>query len=119
VQLTQAAAWSPNPSRPPLYFDLPLENGEVNTLALAKWNANVPLAMIDQYIGNLRKYDAIGIEVGTKDGLMASNEQISDVLTSYGIDHLFETFDGDHTNRAAERYETRVLPFFSEHLAFK
>src|SRR5690606_35117910 len=36
VQLTQASAWSPNPANPPLYFDFPLENGEVDELALAK-----------------------------------------------------------------------------------
>jgi pimeloyl-ACP methyl ester carboxylesterase len=46
VQLTLAAAWSPNPNKPPLYFDFPVEDGEVDPLVLAKWNANVPLAVV-------------------------------------------------------------------------
>jgi enterochelin esterase-like enzyme len=119
VSLTLAAAWSPNPEKPPLYFDFPLENGEPKPLILTKWNANVPLAMIDQYIPNLQKYDAIGIEVGLQDGLIGGNKAISDVLTSYGIEHVYETYEGNHTNKVAERYETRVLPFFSKELAFE
>jgi enterochelin esterase-like enzyme len=119
VQLTLAAAWSPNPSKPPLYFDFPMANGELDPLILSKWNANVPLAMIDQYISNLRKYKAIGIEVGLQDGLIGGNKAISDVLTNYGIEHVYETYEGNHTNKVAERYETRVLPFFSKELAFE
>jgi enterochelin esterase-like enzyme len=119
VQLTLAAAWSPNPSKPPLYFDFPVDNGELNPLILAKWNANVPLVMIDQYIPSLKTFKAIGIEVGLQDGLIGVNKAISDVLTSYGIEHIYETYEGDHTNKVAERYETRVLPFFSKELAFE
>src|SRR5262245_22875078 len=119
VQLTLAAAWSPNPSKPPLYFDFPVQNGKLDALTLAKWNSNVPLAVIDQYVPNLKKFDAIGIEVGTQDGLIGDNKKISDILTSYGIEHVYETYEGNHTNKVAERYETRVLPFFSKHLAFE
>ena len=82
MNLTLAAAWSPNPAKPPLYFDFPLENGEVQPLILTKWNANVPLANIDQYVPNLRTFKAIGIEVGTQDGLDPRQQAISDVLTA-------------------------------------
>jgi enterochelin esterase-like enzyme len=116
VQLTLAAAWSPNPAKPPLYFDFPIENGELKPLILTKWNANVPLANIDQHIPALRSFKAIGIEVGTQDGLIGDNKQISEVLKSYGIEHVYETYEGDHVNKVAERYETRVLPFFSREL---
>jgi enterochelin esterase-like enzyme len=118
VQLTQGAAWSPNPDRPPLYLDMPISDGEVQPLVLAKWHANTPLAMIDQYVPNLRRYDAIGLEVGLQDGLIGANRELSAVLMRYGIEHEFGTYEGDHTNRVAERFEGRVLPFFSEHLAF-
>jgi enterochelin esterase-like enzyme len=119
VSLTLAAAWSPNPAKPPLYFDFPLEDGELKPLVLTKWNANVPLANIDQHVPALRTFTAIGIEVGTMDGLIGDNQRISEVLTSYGIEHVYETYEGDHVNKVAERYETRVLPFFSRELAFK
>ncbi|MGD8341254.1 MAG: alpha/beta hydrolase-fold protein [Gammaproteobacteria bacterium] len=119
VPLSLAAAWSPNPNRPPLYFDFPLEDGEVQPLIIAKWNANVPLAMIDQYIWNLKRYDAIGLEVGLQDGLLDANRELHQVLTDYGIEHSFETYEGDHTNRVAERFQGWVLPFFSAELDFE
>jgi S-formylglutathione hydrolase FrmB len=50
-----AASLSPNPKNPPYYFDLPTKNGEVRPDVAAKWAASAPLAMIDQYIGNIRK----------------------------------------------------------------
>jgi enterochelin esterase-like enzyme len=119
VPLTLASAWSPNPAKPPLYFDFPIENGEPKPLILEKWNANVPLANIDQHVPALRTFKAIGIEVGTQDGLIGDNKAISEVLKRYGIEHVYETYDGDHVNKVAERYETRVLPFFSRELEFE
>ena len=64
AQLASAAAWSPNPNNPPLYVDLPA--GANQQAVLAKWAANAPLAFIDQYIGNLRQYRAIAIDVGDR-----------------------------------------------------
>jgi enterochelin esterase-like enzyme len=116
LPLSLAAAWSPNPNKPPLYFDFPLVDGEVQPLIIAKWNANVPLAMIDQYIPNLKRYDAIGLEVGLQDGLAGANRQLDATLTAYGIEHSFSTYEGDHTNRVTERFEGWVMPFFSDHL---
>jgi len=69
AQLASAAAWSPNPKNPPLYLDLPVKDGKPQPDVLAKWTANAPLALIDQYIGNLRQYRAISMDVGDKDGL--------------------------------------------------
>ena len=120
ISLTIAAAWSPNPAKPPIYMDFPVtESGETDALILAKWNANVPLTMLDQYVASFESFDAIGLEVGTQDGLITANKQFSDALTAYGIEHTYETYEGNHTNKVAERYETRVLPFFSQHLKFE
>ena len=69
AQLASAAAWSPNPKNPPLYLDLPVKDGAVQPEVLAKWAANAPLAFVDQYIGALRSYRAIAIDVGDRDGL--------------------------------------------------
>jgi S-formylglutathione hydrolase len=118
VTLGEAAAWSPNPKNLPFYFDLPTKDGQPQTAVVARWAANAPLAMIDQYIPNLRKLHAIAIDVGDKDSLAASNRQLSEVLTRYDIRNSFELYEGDHTNRIAERVGTKVLPFFSENLSF-
>jgi S-formylglutathione hydrolase len=116
--LAEAAAWSPNPKAPPFYFDLPVKDGKPQPEVVARWVANAPLAMIDQYIPNLRKLHAIGMDVGDKDGLSKSNQQLSEILSVYGIQHSFDIYDGDHTNRIAARVGTKVLPFFSANLSF-
>ena len=66
--LAEAAAWSPNPQNPPFYFDLPGKDGKLQPAVVAKWAANAPLAIIDQYVTNLKTL-RIGIDVGDKDGL--------------------------------------------------
>lgn len=53
AMFASAAAWSPNPKKPPLYLDLPWKNGEIQPEITAKWAANSPLAMIDQYLPDL------------------------------------------------------------------
>src|SRR6266536_4693713 len=112
AQLASAAAWSPNPKNPPLYLDLPTKAGESQPDIVAKWAANAPLAFIDQYIAGLRKYRAISIDVGDKDGLRTDTGKLHDVLDKYGITHSFEVYSGTHTSAVAVRFQQYVMPFF-------
>jgi enterochelin esterase-like enzyme len=114
--LASAAAWSPNPKNPPLYLDLPVKDGKVRPDIVAKWVANAPLEMLEQYVTNLGKYYAIAIDIGTKDGLIASNKELHAAMTRLRIPHGYEEYDGDHTNKVRERIERNVLPFFSRNL---
>jgi S-formylglutathione hydrolase FrmB len=116
AQLASAAAWSPDPKNPPLYLDLPVKDGEVRSDVLAKWAANAPLAFVDQYIGNLRRYDAISMDVGDQDGLRVDAGKLHDVLDRYAIPNGFEIYPGTHTSAVADRFQNHVMPFFSEHL---
>jgi enterochelin esterase-like enzyme len=116
AQLASAAAWSPNPKNPPLYLDLPSKDGKVNQEVIAKWAANAPLAFIDQYIGNLRRYKAISIDVGDQDGLRAGATRMHEILDSYGIVNGFEIYKGTHTSAVSVRFQNHVLPFFGKNL---
>jgi S-formylglutathione hydrolase len=118
VMLAESAAWSPNPMNPPQFFDLPEKDGQMQPLVAARWVANSPLVMVDQYVPNLKKYRAIAMECGLQDGLLASNKDLDQALIRLGVAHTFETYEGDHVNRVKERFETKVLPFFSENLTF-
>jgi enterochelin esterase-like enzyme len=118
AQLASAAAWSPNPKNPPLYLDLPTKDGKPQPDVLAKWTANAPLVFIDQYIGNLRQYSAISIDVGDQDGLKAGATKLHEILDNYGIANTFEVYHGNHTSAVADRFQNHVLPFFSKNLCF-
>jgi len=118
AQLATAAAWSPNPGNPPFYLDLPTHGGEPRPEVLAKWAANAPLAFIDQYIGNLRRYRGIALDVGDQDSLRTDTAKLRDALEKYGISTGFEEYSGTHTSRVADRFQNHALPFFSKHLCF-
>jgi S-formylglutathione hydrolase FrmB len=116
--LATAAAWSPNPSKPPLYLDLPVGDGAARAEVLARWAANAPLAFVDQYIGELRRYRAIAIDVGDRDGLKADAAKLHEVLDRYGVANSFELYPGDHTSDVARRFQDHAMPFFSRNLVF-
>jgi S-formylglutathione hydrolase FrmB len=114
--LARAAAWAPNPENPPLYLDLPTRNGEVVPAVAVKYAANSPVAMLDQYVSNLKKYTAIALDIGLQDTLLASNEVMVARLKRFGVPHTFETYEGDHGSKVMQRLEEKVLPFFAQHL---
>ncbi|MAW98874.1 MAG: esterase [Sphingomonas sp.] len=118
AMLATAAAWSPDPKKAPLYLDLPVKDGKADEAVLAKWTANAPLAFADQYIGNMRRYKAIAIDVGDQDGLKADAEKLHDLWTRYGIVNSFEIYPGTHTSDVAIRFQEKVMPFFNRNLEF-
>lgn len=119
AQLASAAAWSPNPKNPPLYVDMPSKDGKTQPDVLARWAANAPLAFVDQYIGNLRQYRAISMDVGDQDGLRVDAAKLHDIMDNYGIVNGFEIYKGTHTSAVADRFQNHVIPFFSKNLCFQ
>ena len=118
AQLATAAAWAPNPKNPPLYLDLPTKDGVPVPEIQAKFAANAPLAFVDQYIGNLKQYRAIAMDVGDQDGLRVDAGKLHDVFDKYGIANSFEIYPGTHTSAVADRFQNHVMPFFSKNLCF-
>jgi enterochelin esterase-like enzyme len=119
AQYATAAAWAPDPKNPPLYFDLPTKDGVPQPEIVAKFMANSPLAFVDQYIGNLKQYRAISMDVGDQDGLRIDAGKLHDIFDKYRIANSFEIYPGTHTSAVAERFQNHVLPFFSKNLCFQ
>jgi S-formylglutathione hydrolase FrmB len=119
--LATAAAWSPNPAHPPLFLDLPVVDGKTVPETLAKWGANAPLITLHQHVRDLKRLNAIAFDAGDQEqfgGILPSVQALDQLLTSYGIVHVAEVYPGDHINRIAERLQSKVLPYFGEHLKF-
>jgi S-formylglutathione hydrolase FrmB len=119
AQLATAAAWAPNPKNPPLYLDLPTKDGVPVPEVQAKMAANSPLAFVDQYIGQLKRYRAISMDVGDQDGLRFDAIKLHNTLDNYGIANAFEIYPGTHTSAVADRFQNHVIPFFSKNLCFE
>jgi enterochelin esterase-like enzyme len=111
-----SAAWAPNPDKPPFYVDFPIENGQTRLDVIARYAANAPNVMLEQYVPALQSYEAIALDIGDQDFLIAGNTEMDALMTSRGVAHSYEIYEGDHTNRVWERFQDNVLPFFSEHL---
>lgn len=115
--LSSVVAWSPNPQSGPYFADFPVKDGKLDTLVLAKWANNSPLAMVAGHTPALKSFKAIGADVGNKDGLLADDTAIHNELTSFGIAHDWAVYDGDHVSKIGQRFDEVVLPFFSRHLS--
>jgi S-formylglutathione hydrolase FrmB len=124
ADLALAAAFSPNPNRPPLYVDFPLERREGQWQQMdavsAKWTEHYPLDMVPRSADRLKRLAGLAFDVGTRDELVPPMQLavMDTALTRAGVPHTFETYDGTHTSRIGERIITKVLPFFSRTLAF-
>jgi S-formylglutathione hydrolase len=121
VSFAFAAAWSPDPTKPPFFSESPLsensDDGERSAAVLARWQANIPTYMADQYVTNLRRLRGIAFDAGTQEpAIQNSNRQFAEALKRNRIEHTFEVFDGGHTDKVRERIETKMLPFFSRSL---
>ena len=95
-----------------------MKDGKQRAPVAAKWMANSLLVMLEQYAPNLQKMTAINFSVGLQDNLLQTNRDMDEALTAFGITHHFETFEGDHNGQVPENFEKKVLPFFSQYLAF-
>ncbi len=117
AMLASAAAWSPNPAKPPFFFDLPMRDGQPDADVIARWAANAPLAMATQYIPTLKRYGGIVLDAGDRDvGIAQTVRQLDRILTDFGVPHQAEIYEGDHVSRIDERITSKLLPFFSAQL---
>ena len=114
--LASMVAWSPNPNNPPFYADFPLRDGQIDESVIARWRANSPLVMVATHLEALQSFDAIGADVGDKDGLLRDDTLIHNEFDGFGVEHEWAVYDGDHVNKIAQRFDEVVLPFFGKHL---
>jgi enterochelin esterase-like enzyme len=115
--LSSMVAWSPNPQNPPYFADFPIKDGQLDTIVLAKWANNSPLAMVAGHVAELKSFKAIGSDVGTKDGLISDDTMIHEELDRFGIKHDWATYEGTHVDKIAQRFDEVVLPFMAQYLA--
>lgn len=127
VLVAVARAWSPNPTKPPFFCDFPFSyEGDkmiVNQEVLEKWEANMPVYMVNKYADNLRKLKAIKMDWGRNDSprFPVQIGMLSQRLENLGINHYAEEYIGDHGNKiwtVDGRVLNDLLPFFNDYLKF-
>lgn len=119
--LASSAAFSPNPGKAPFYSDLPFQQIQDSIHryepAIAQRLANTPSWMAGQFRTNLQNLRAIAFDAGTREvTIQNQNAVFSEHLKINDVAHSFEIFEGGHNDKKKERFETKILPFFSKHL---
>jgi len=120
--LTVAQAFSPNPNNPPFYTDMPYAlSGEKlvpDEKVFRLWRESSPIRMVEKYRANLAKLRGLRFDSGYEDEfkfIPVNSRALSSELTNYGIEHVFEEYNGDHRNRMwgrTGRLYTEVFPYF-------
>lgn len=119
VLVAMGAAWAPDASAP-LMSQRPVKGGAVDEVILERWRDKTLIRRVESGAENLRRYTAIGLDVGDRDEfshILQSTPAISAELAALGIAHDFEIYPGDHVSGVAAQLRDEVLPFFSAHLA--
>ena len=122
-------AYSPNPSNPPFYCDLPFtyigDSLVVKNKVLELWKQNTPLYMVKNYAGSLKELKALKFDWGRNDELAhipITCLQFSKTLESLGVTHYAEEYIGTHGSKILTddgRALNEMLPFFNSYLIFK
>lgn len=121
IMVAISAAFSPNSEKKPMYGDLPFaaKDGVLvkNDPAYSNFRAKMPLYLIEQYRENLMGLRGIFLDVGEVDEfshIRLGTAKLSTALSERGIPHTFEIYKGgDHGNKIRERFDSKLIPFFS------
>lgn len=122
-------AFSPNPDRPPLYFDPPARRVDgqllVDSAVMKRFHEDMDLAgLVPDYADNLKSLRGLKIDWGRGDTIadhIAGNQALSRRLAEFGVPHEAEEHAGGFRDRhwgEDGRVYTDVLPFFARHLLF-
>ena len=107
-----SAAYSPNPSRPPFFVDLPVAwpSGEVIQEVWDRWLSHDPVENCRDRLDNLRRLSGILLDAGVRDDyeLQWGHRVLSHRLTEAGIAHKLTENPGNHGGRSKERLQVAL-----------
>jgi enterochelin esterase family protein len=102
-----AMAYSPNPDRPPYWFDLPFDayTGELIDAVWQRWLAWDPVNLVGAHADVLRSLRLLFFECGSRDEyhLQYGARILAQRLERLGVAHLHEEFKDGHS-RTSYRY---------------
>jgi hypothetical protein len=121
-------AFSANPKNKLFGADLPGSLGADSLArrdaALARWVAGTPTYLLPTHTASLRQLRALAFDWGAQDEVRhipPTCRTFSQWLTSFGIRHAAEEYEGTHGSRIMGRdgrMFQQVLPFFNKYLDF-
>jgi enterochelin esterase-like enzyme len=90
---------------------------QVDSATVRVWRRFLPLDRLERDPKPFRSLRAIGLDAGRRDQIAnvpRGAEAFAAALERAGIKHRFEEYDGGHVDRARERFQGSLLPFFGQ-----
>lgn len=116
-----AAAFAPDPQRPPFYGDLPYRAADDTIVpaepAHSRWVAHMPVARVEHEAAGLASLRGLRIQYGRHDELAhipLSVPAFDQALTAHGVPHELFADEGGHMDFA--RFGRDAVPFFARTL---
>lgn len=120
--------FSPEPLKRPFGFLLPIKSVsgsyQTDSVIAKKWESYFVNNLLDQYGDGLKQMNGLAIDWGNNDSythIPGSCIQFCQKLDNMQINYTKEAYEGDHFSKIPGlegRFYTKVIPFFSRHLAF-
>ena len=121
-----AIAWSPDPSSEPFGADFPITVTDAGLKprpeVVSRWNAHMIVPNVARDASTIRQLNAIGFDAGRSDlftHIPLGEADLDRSLTSLGIKHRFELYEGDHNSGVPGRISETMLPFLAGALESK
>ncbi len=121
-------AFSPNPQAPlfgaDLLGSLGADSLSRRSAVLVRWVAASPIYLLPTHTASLRQLRALAFDWGAQDEVRhipPTCRELSQWLTTFGIPHSAEEYEGTHGSRImgrTGRVYQQVLPFFNKYLDF-
>jgi enterochelin esterase-like enzyme len=113
-----APSWSADSRGPVIPFPFAADSSggvRPNPPVLDAWRAHLPLDRLMRDARPYRRLRAVALEFGREDrvgSVPPGATAFAQALQAAGIPHTLEEYTGGHTDRARERFEIHLLPFF-------
>lgn len=118
-----SVAFSPNPNSPPYFADFPMsldgDSMNINEEVIRRWAEFDPIETAIENADPLLKLNALYFDCGFSDRGLKAVRLFASILAEKSIPHVFEQYEGGHGDPGAKRMKSRVLPVFSQRLAFE
>ncbi|HEX30299.1 TPA: hypothetical protein ENG04_09490 [Candidatus Poribacteria bacterium] len=103
AMFAEAAAFAPNPDKPPFYCDFPYTYTDTkprkivkNEEAYKRFQEHDLLRLAEKRIDVLRNMRAIYVDCGTSDELIDDARKLHQKLEDLGVKHVYREFPGSH-----------------------
>jgi S-formylglutathione hydrolase len=123
AMLAAQAAFTPDPQKPFPFSDSPVRRDGnhwvPDPVVFPEFQSHIVVNAVPGLLPKIYKLKGIYIDYGAQDEythIPVGAQALSAELSTAGVPHVLDVYEGNHSSRVHAQFETKVLPWFSTHL---